>query len=466
MLRRQITRLATLAASFFFIVNADALTLPELLRAASDNHPTIQAARQGFNAANEDVSVARRQYWPTVSAAVQSQTSNGITPASLLRVEQTLWDFGLTKANVNVTERGADIANAALEMQRQTIKLEVIDAWRILQASYGRLQVAQEMLKRLHSYEAMMLRRVAGELSAKIELDLVRSRILQGQVELTQAQTSIQVSTTKLQNLTGLQNLGVLLAVPPPLPLRAQLEAQARLLDQTDWNEVVNHQPTVLRAVDEMRQGKERIKVKIAESRPQIFARFDQAVNGQRDRAIYLGLNYSPGAGFSKFIEERALAARALALEQSVEATRIAARQLLDLDNDDLRDSNLRTQSLEAAVQGAQRVLESYERQFTAGRKTWLDLMNAVREMAQNAYALVDANASQAAALYRLELRVNPEMIDAPVEIQVNLPFTRNMGAIKNLSSPAMDKDDEGLKLKLARVITQARSIPVKSVFD
>ena len=201
------------------------------------------------------------------------------------------------------------------------------------------------------------------------------------------------------------------------MPSKEQLDKRFQLIEQADWDVVANRQPAVLRAVEEMRQGNERINVKAAESRPQIYARLDQAVNNRRDTAAYIGLRYSTGAGFSNIVEERALASRALALEQMAQAARIEARQTLDVDADDLRDNRLRAQSLDAAMQGAQRVFESYERQFAAGRKTWLDLMNALREVAQNAYSLADANAAQAAALHRLQLRVDPDLIDVSVDM-------------------------------------------------
>jgi adhesin transport system outer membrane protein len=61
--------------------------------------------------------------------------------------------------------------------------------------------------------------------------------------------------------------------------------------------------------------------------------------------------------------------------------------------------------ALDKSVQGSRAVLESYGRQFTAGRKTWQDLMNAVRELAQNQYNLVDAHATMVSAMYRLQIR-------------------------------------------------------------
>lgn len=429
---RKLVHFAGLIVFFLFSHDVQAISLSDMLRAASETHPTIQAARQSVNAANDDVDVARRRYWPTFSASIEAGTTNSVeAPTRLLRAEQTLWDFGLNSATVKVSERAVDVAGAALGAQRQNIALQVVDALRALQAGYGRIRVSEEMLKSLGLNEAMMMRRVAGELSTNIDLDLVRSRILQSRVELTQAQTSVQVSITRLENLTGIKDLKSALSKPPPLPSKAQLEKRFQLIEQSDWDVVANRQPAVLRAVEEMRQGNERINVKAAESRPQIYARLDQAVNNRRDTAAYIGIRYSTGAGFANLVEERALASRALALEQMAQAARIEARQTLDVDADDLRDNRLRAQSLDAAVQGAQRVFESYERQFTAGRKTWLDLMNALREVAQNSYSLVDANAAQAAALNRLQLRVDPDRIDMAVDI------TPGVSGIDNSINPA-----------------------------
>jgi adhesin transport system outer membrane protein len=63
-------------------------------------------------------------------------------------------------------------------------------------------------------------------------------------------------------------------------------------------------------------------------------------------------------------------------------------------------------QALDKAVQGSRAVLDSYGRQFTAGRKTWQDLMNAVRELAQNQYNFVDTQAAMVSAMYRLQIRL------------------------------------------------------------
>ena len=49
-------------------------------------------------------------------------------------------------------------------------------------------------------------------------------------------------------------------------------------------------------------------------------------------------------------------------------------------------------------------VLDSYERQFLAGRKQWLDLMNAAREQAQSESQLADALGALQLSGWRLAL--------------------------------------------------------------
>ena len=41
----------------------------------------------------------------------------------------------------------------------------------------------------------------------------------------------------------------------------------------------------------------------------------------------------------------------------------------------------------------AQAVFDSYARQYVAGRKGWIDVLNAVREISQSQFALADAEA-------------------------------------------------------------------------
>lgn len=68
-----------------------------------------------------------------------------------------------------------------------------------------------------------------------------------------------------------------------------------------------------------------------------------------------------------------------------------------------LRSSfKIRVVALQSALTTAHDVSESYSRQFLAGRKTWLDVMNAARDQVGTEVRLADAQASQQTVIWRL----------------------------------------------------------------
>jgi len=83
-----------------------------------------------------------------------------------------------------------------------------------------------------------------------------------------------------------------------------------------------------------------------------------------------------------------------------------------------LREYESSTRRLEgsmSAAGSAQRVMESYMRQFTSGRRTWLDVMNAVREANSAEIDVLEARISAQASLARL-LLLSGQWVPVPVE--------------------------------------------------
>ena len=61
-----------------------------------------------------------------------------------------------------------------------------------------------------------------------------------------------------------------------------------------------------------------------------------------------------------------------------------------------------RMASIQASLGAAEDVSASYDRQFLAGRKSWLDVMNAARELAQTETQLADLQSTQLVVTWRL----------------------------------------------------------------
>jgi len=75
------------------------------------------------------------------------------------------------------------------------------------------------------------------------------------------------------------------------------------------------------------------------------------------------------------------------------------------VDWDDWQFARQRLQTAEQSRSMSAEVFESYTRQYTTGRKTWIDVLNAVREVTQADFQMADAQAQVVAAALRLRLR-------------------------------------------------------------
>lgn len=404
----------------------DALTLPTraslsplrlqyLLDATAASYPSLLAARSEAQANEQDLEATQRQRWPTFSSSIESMTGNVRSfPNRSMQVEQTLWDAGRISARISEAQATADQGHVRTALQRQDLFLQVVSGWQSLSAAHGRAQVANQTLQRLQEYRSQMQRRVAAEASPRIDLELAHARLLQTEVELETAQSSLQVALTRLEQLSGEQNLSLFLPDLPPMPSLQETQGMAQKMALVDWPRVAAGHPSVMRAQFDVQQAQSRLKVKQSEAWPQIYARAFQPVgtlptSSDTGMTTFIGLRYTPGAGLSNVIEAQALETRIASAEQLVLSAQRDIQQTLQSDLEEWGNARKRIAALEKSVQGADLVLASYQRQFQAGRKTWQDLLNAVRELAQNQYALVDAQAAMMGALYRLQVRTGQD---------------------------------------------------------
>jgi outer membrane protein, adhesin transport system len=394
---------------------AYAVALHDLLQASAQSHPSVRAANFEAGASLDGVEAAKRQYWPTLT--VQAESGKSSAASRSLRVEQTLWNGGLTKNEISSAETKLSISRFKLELQKQKQALQVGAAWQALWSAQGRLKVAQTSQVQLKRFETMMRRRVEGELSVPVELELVRARLLQAKVDASRAQADSQAAIERLEQLSGFKGLqkdiGVLPVGLPVTTFTPSIDMLQGTLAQVE--SVVDRQPEVRLAREEILLARQQVSVRRSQLSPQAFARLDQPLVGGQKAKAYVGMAYSTGAGFSSFLEVDALAKRAQAAEQGAEAAALDIRMSLMVDMTEVVNARERLASLSDAVRGADTVLESYERQFVANRKSWQDLMNAVRELSQNEAARVEAETQLVGALLRLQLRIDPAAIDARI---------------------------------------------------
>ncbi|MDX1329384.1 MAG: TolC family protein [Burkholderiaceae bacterium] len=391
--------------------------LSTLVTAAIRNHPAARSAQAKRRAALQDVAAAERSKWPTLTATTESKVGgvDAASEAMTLRIEQTLWDNGASDARISAVATTAEISALQVTLEQQDLAVQTINAWEAMLTAQRRLNAANTTVTVIEGFKAQMTRRVDSKASPTIDLALVEARLLQTQVERLAATNGLRMALQSLSRLTGMTQLAEQVWADAPqvaAPLsRAGVAAFQLQLRAVDRDALTSNHPLVQKAQLEYAVANAQLKAKLADRWPQAYARIEQPlannpITGSNQASYLVGLRYTPGAGFSTQLEAAALAERLEAQSHDIEAATRTVTQLIFDDEQTFETNAIQAQAQSASLLGSQQVLASYERQFQAGRKTWQDLLNAAREVAQNEFNLSDAQSAMQGAMYRLQVRL------------------------------------------------------------
>ena len=138
------------------------------------------------------------------------------------------------------------------------------------------------------------------------------------------------------------------------------------------------------------------VKGQRSATRPEVFLQFQREFDDFKpDSRLQVGIRSQFGAGLSSFsgiAQAREAVSSAIALRRSEE---LAIRERVRADLATLQSFAFRRPALEEAVRTAKQVYESYQRQFLAGSKSWLDVMNSARDLQVAQLQLAEAVAGQ-----------------------------------------------------------------------
>ena len=388
------------------------------LEQAAANHPSVQSARQGRIGSEAGYDAARWQYYPSASIATErgsneTQRSLGATTSTTLRLQQNLWAGGRIDASVSAAQRRVQVAQLSVLEAQHTVASRTLDAWLALLTAFGRQQTTQLGLSRLQRLAEMMGRRVDRDISPGVDAMLMRSRVTQAKSDLLAQVAAQDNANERLAQWVGqpshLHNLDSATLTQTLQDAVVRLPASTL----TDILDALDTQPALRRNAAEVALAQDEVEQKKAEAWPVVYARAERqfidpgagsfGVKTAQNK-LYLGLQYAPGAGLAVVANIQVAASRVAALTQDRQSIR---RELQDRVQTDWRDhvtTAVRLSSARDAVNSASEVLESYTRLFVVGRRGWLDVLNAARELNQAELALTDLQAQQVTSLHRLRI--------------------------------------------------------------
>lgn len=384
---------------------ANVTDINALINQAVMTHPLVGAARAEEQATSEAVTAAKLNLYPSPSVISGYDNDRGVISRAALR--QPLWTGGRLTANVNQAIYDDKAATAYIYEQQNIVAKNTIDIWQSYIYANALQALYIDNLRQLNNFEAMMRRRVDQGASARIDLDLVTNRILQDQNSYQGAIQQQRIAEARLSQLIGEPiNTRGIVGVPVG-QLARYAKAQSKDFERLAFSQASVNNPAIIKQHFQIEAAKQEVKSQIASRYPTVYAQYEHLYyhrDNKNDGQLSLALSYEPGAGFSNIALARASQARVQSLAQSQEAARRTVMEDIQTQYQQFISARDQERSLIAAVAGAQIVVDSYRRQFIAGRKTWLEVLNAVREKASYEQQLLQTQSQMVGAFYKLQV--------------------------------------------------------------
>ena len=114
--------------------------LAVLVSATLQNNPVIKSAQARRRAAEQDIEVAARTKWPTVSVTSETQIGGASTGTDVtaLHIDQTLWDNGARDERIASVTTGAEVSALQVRLEQQDLAIQTINAWQALLSAQRR----------------------------------------------------------------------------------------------------------------------------------------------------------------------------------------------------------------------------------------------------------------------------------------------------------------------------------------
>ncbi|HVJ00183.1 MAG TPA: TolC family protein [Sphingomonas sp.] len=364
-------------------------------RAMAD-YPAIASSRISVRASRADVRAAKNQALPSLGLqGVALGTGKGDLGTTAV-VDQPIFTWGRIRSGVDAANARRKASIAKVDESAMQVALDLTDAYFDLARAARRATILAKGVEEQDLLVESIQRRVEQEVSPRSDLELARSRAAQVRQQLATTKAERQSALMRLYQFVGDTSFdpGNVPAYDPAVhhPDPAGAFAQA-----------ITCSPKRQRLLAEADAARAQAKVAKASALPQLSAEvtYNQIVGARAGLAV----TAQTGGGLSAFAAADAARLRADSAEIDVTT---ADRELTEQINADLIENAAARDQIEssiAASRSAAEVTDSFKRQFITGRRTWLDVMNAVREANQAELTEADAEISAMASAARILLR-------------------------------------------------------------
>lgn len=448
------TRSAVLLALCWASAPVIAATLPEVVGKVLREHPDIQTSQALLNAAEEQLNQARSNYYPTVGLdAVATDATDTQFGAPLERTSRRTdaylrWNLFRGQADrqgVKAAEYSKGAADADREETHEQVALQVTETYLELLRLRRLLALGeayQADLTRLN--DTMRKREEAGRVPTA-DLDQVRVSLIQAEAQQAQLRGQLRGAEQRFRLLVGTE--------PGELSEPAIADAAASLGREALNEQVLSGNRRVRAAMERAAARAEEVGIANSRLFPSLDLELRKRLQTEVDpvpvtdtrSSTQVQLSYQMPLGGANFSRKREALERQQAARSAAESELLRARSDLGLRWAAWQEVRNIAPQLAEQVGASQRVVNAFDLQFDAGRRSLGDLissrgeryraqadlvMNRIDQLAASArvlsllgglrQSLLEGNTRPALAGSALE--VLPAPVQTPVPIQTPAP--------------------------------------------
>lgn len=363
------------------------LTFEEAVNFTILQHPRVEAKRFEYDSSQQRAKGTLWQMGPSLSLQTgKNQLGQNL---STTRVQQPLFTGGRLWNSVKEAQSLADSAQQRLKATEQEMLFVLTDTY----AEALRYRVRTENSRKNYAehqrlYE-MIQRRAEAGLSSGNDVTTAEMRLQQALSDYQQNQTLEITARNQLEELTG--------RTIPKEEIIGELPVLSININFAEAKDLVlSNSGALISAQHDVEAAQARSKIERSALLPQVYLRHEKyngaassTSTGAREQT-FIAVEFQLGNGVNSAYNWGA------AISQQQSALSNLKNTEKDIINNFTRDWNQvqLTQSqlpiIQKQMMASNSVMESFLRQYSIGKKTWLDVLNAQREQSQTNYSLID----------------------------------------------------------------------------
>ena len=376
--------------------SAESLSFGKALTRVWQNHPDVRKAEAAVNASGYDKTAAYAGFFPYLQTDMVrgSQSKDDYVVRAVL----PLWSGGQTRASVDVAKAAQNMALADLQRTRLQLALRLTDVYFSVLAYKEQDGLWRQYVDKLTNLYGMIQRRATSGVSPQADVMSILSRLRQADASAELNRASLAAVETQLAALLGTTTDSLFWPQNALLTPDEISTALARAM--------IEH-PDLTFAAQTITREQADTRMKRAGLSPELSLRYvkpfgsDSSNNTSETQIV---LQYQSDNGIKAYQAWRSGEQRVDGARAALDTVRLEVTSAINLAKAEISASTAQLGYQSEAVLASDAVIDSFLRQFEAGRKSWLEVLNAQREALDTRMAQVQQRRSLWQANTRLAL--------------------------------------------------------------